>query len=170
MPASAELLAKVEERIKLDPDFRSTLATMVDAPAEGAGSYVRSAAEEINSTRRRSAVAEFRAGSLSTSEVQHLLGLGTPQAVHRQRSRGRLIGLQSGNATWFPAWQFSGGQLRDDLPRIVELLRRFTNDPVASDRAMRLRRDDLGGRSISEALDDPRWSSAAWGVLAELAG
>jgi hypothetical protein len=78
--------------------------------------------------------------------------------------------LQSGNATWFPSWQFAEGQVRDDLPRILELLSRFTKDPVASDRAMRLARDDLDRKSIAGALDDPRWAAAAWDALAELAG
>jgi hypothetical protein len=169
MPASAELLARVEKRVKIDPSFRAALAAFVDAPPGGAGSYTRTAAEEINSTRRRNALEEFRSGSLPTTDVQRLLGLGTPQAVHRLRSRGKLLGLQSGNATWFPSWQFSGGQVREDLPRALEFLRRFTDDPIASDRAMRMVRDDLGGRSISEAIDHPRWSGAAWETLAELA-
>ncbi|HEX4865195.1 MAG TPA: hypothetical protein VFV02_14085 [Acidimicrobiales bacterium] len=170
MPASAELLARVEKRVRVDPSFRDALAAFVDAPARGAGSYTRTAAAEINSTRRRNALDEFRAASLATSEVQQLLGLGTPQAVHRLRSRGKLIGLQSGNATWFPSWQFSGGQVREDLPRILELLRRFSDDPIAGDRAMRMVRDDLGGQSITEAIDRPELSAAAWETLAELAG
>ncbi len=165
-----ELLARVEERAKIDPRFAQALEALVDAPGYSAGSYSHTAADEINSARRRQAVDEFRAGSLTTAEVQRLLGLGTPQAVHRLRSRAKLIGLQSGNATWFPSWQFAEGQVRGDLPRILDLLRRFTSDPVASDRAMRMVRDDLGGRSISSALDDRRWSAAAWDSLAELAG
>jgi hypothetical protein len=169
MPASTELLARVEKRVRIDPGFRDALAAFVDAPPVGAGSYTRTAAEELNSTRRRNAVEEFRAGSLTTADVQKLLGLGTPQAVHRLRSRGKLIGLQSGNATWFPSWQFSGGQVREELPRVLDLLRRFTGDPIACDRAMRMVRDDLGGRSISEAIDHPRWSGAAWERLAEVA-
>ena len=169
MPAFPELLAKVEKRVNIDPSFRDALAAFVDAPPSGAGSYTRTAAEEINSTRRRNAVEEFRAGSLTTADVQKLLGLGTPQAVHRLRSRGKLIGLQSGNATWFPSWQFSGGQVREDLPRVLDVLRRFTDDPIACDRAMRMVRDDLGGRSILEAIDHPRWSGAAWETLTELA-
>jgi hypothetical protein len=35
---------------------------------------------------------------------------------------------------------------------------------------MRMARDDLGGRSISAAIDQPKWSAAAWDDLAELAG
>ena len=169
MRPSAELLARVEERVRIDAEFADALAAFVDAPGEGAGNYVSTAAEEVNSARRSNAAEDFRAESLTTASVQRLLGLGTPQAVHRLRSRGRLLGMQSGNATLFPSWQFSGGRLRDDLPRILELLRQFTSDPIASDRVMRLVRDDLGGRTISAALEDPKWSAAAWDVLAELA-
>ena len=169
MPVSADLIARVEKRVKIDPGFGDALTAFVDAPPSGVGSYTRTAAEEINSTRRRNAIDEFRAGSFATSQVQKLLGLGTPQAVHRLRSRGKLIGLQSGNATWFPSWQFWGGQVREDLPRVLAVLRGFTNDPIACDRAMRIVRGDLGGRSISEAIDDPRWAGAAWETLAELA-
>ena len=167
---SADLLAKVEKRAKVDPGFADALAAFVDASGQGAGSYVHTAAQEINSARRRHAVEEFRASSFRTAAVQRLLGLGTPQAVHRLRSRGKLVGLQSGNATWFPSWQFGDGELRRDLPGVLELLHRFTTDPVACDRAMRLVRDDLGGLSIASALDDPRWAAAAWDALAELAG
>ena len=156
--------------MRIDPEFADALAAFVDAPGEGAGDYVHTAAEEVNSARRRKASEGFRAESLTTASVQRLLGLGTPQAVHRLRSRGRLLGMQSGNATWFPSWQFSEGQLRADLPRILKLLRQFTSDPIASDRVMRLVRDDLGGRSISASLEDPKWSSSAWSVLAELTG
>lgn len=169
MRPSADLLARIEERVRIDRDFADALAAFVDAPGEGAGDFVHTAAEEVNSARRRKAAEEFRAESLTTASVQRLLGLGTPQAVHRLRSRGRLLGLQIGNATWFPSWQFSEGQLRHDLPRLLELLRQFTGDPVAADRVMRLVRDDLGGRTISASLEDPEWSAAAWGALAELA-
>jgi hypothetical protein len=96
------------------------------------------------------------------------LHLGTPQAVHQLRRRKRLLGLQSGNATWFPAWQFDLGRLRPDLPVILEHLARFTADPIASDRAMRLVRDDLDGRSLSDALKDPRTAPTAWAILDSL--
>ena len=169
MPTSAELLARVETRARVDPRFRDALEAFVDAPQRGAGSYTRTAAGEINSNRRRNAVEDFKAAALATADVQKLLALGTPQAVHRLRSRGRLIGLQSGNATWFPSWQFSGGRLREDLPGILEALGRFSRDPIACDRAMRMVREDLGGRSLSQAIDEPNWSLAAWAALAELA-
>ena len=167
---SPQVLARAEARAKLDPEFVSLLERLVDAPAGAAGDLERVAAGEINDRRQRDALDEFRAGSLATSAVQELIGVGTPQAVHRLRSRGRLLGAPIGNKTWFPSWQFAGGRMRPDLPQILDALGRFTADPIAADRIMRLRRDDLGGSSVASALDRPRLSRAAWSVLAELAG
>jgi hypothetical protein len=165
---SAQVIARAEARARLDPDFADLLASLVEAPTSAAGEYERIAAQQVSDRRRRDALDEFLTSALPTSAVQELLHLGTPQAVHRLRSRGRLIGLQHGNHTWFPAWQFSGGDFRADLPVILERLAEFTLDPVAADRAMRLMRDDLGGMSIASALDCPAWAGAAWGALAEL--
>ncbi len=166
---SAQVIARAEARARLDPYFADMLARLVDAPTSAAGEYERVAAREISDSRRRDALEEFLTSALPTSAVQELLRLGTPQAVHRMRSRSRLIGLQLGNHTWFPAWQFSGGDLRPDLPLILQRLAAFTTDPVAADRVMRLVRDDLGGISIVSALDRPEVAGAAWSALAELA-
>jgi hypothetical protein len=166
---SPQVIARAEARARLDPDFADLLASLVEAPTSAAGQYERIAAQEVSDRRRGDALDEFLRSALPTSAVQELLHLGTPQAVHRLRSRGRLIGLQHGNHTWFPAWQFSGGELRPDLPVILERLGEFTIDPVAADRVMRLVRDDLDGMSIASALDSPARASAAWDALAELA-
>jgi hypothetical protein len=165
---SAQVIARAEARAKLEPGFADMLARLVDAPTSAAGEYERVAAREISNRRRRDALEEFVASALPTSAVRELLHLRTPQAVHQMRSRGRLIGLQLGNHTWFPAWQFSGGELRPDLPLVLERLTAFTADPVAADRTMRLIREDLGGMSIASALDDPEWAGPAWSALAEL--
>jgi hypothetical protein len=167
-PASAHVIAKAEARAQLDPDFFELLARLVEAPASSAGQYDRLAARGINEARQRDAIEEFKSSSLPTGAVQELLGAGTPQAVHRLRSRGRILGHAIGNQTWFPAWQFSRGELRADLPGILERLRRFSGDAIAADRVMRLVRDDLGGRSISTALDRPETAAAAWVALDEL--
>ena len=100
--------------------------------------------------------------------MQDQLGYASPQAVHRLRTRKRILGAPVGNNTWFPAWQFDGGRLRADLPRILDLLALYTADPIAADRIMRLQREDLGGASIAEALDDPAIASAAWRALTAL--
>jgi hypothetical protein len=71
-----------------------------------------------------------------------------------------------GNQTWFPAWQFDDDRVRPDLPRILELLARFTSDPLAADRIMRLQHDELGGSSIAAALRRPKTADTAWRMLA----
>ena len=126
------------------------------------------AAGAVNRQRRAEVRRQFVDAALATADVQRLLGLGTPQAVHRLRSRGKVIGRQIGNATWFPAWQFRDGERRDDLDEILAALRAFTADTVAADRVMRLQRDELGGRSIAESLDRPRSGARAWAILRAL--
>ena len=165
----AQVMARAEARARVDPDFVGLINRLVDLPTGPAGELDHAAASAVSERRRRDALEEFRSAALSTSEVRDLLGLGTPQAVHRLRSRGRLIGLQIGNHTWFPAWQFSGGTIREDLPRILELLATFTSDPVAADRVMRILREDLG-TSVAGALDRPERAAEAWRALAELTG
>ena len=88
--------------------------------------------------------------------------------MHRLRSRGKLIGSAVGNHTYFPAWQFDADRVRTDLPRILELLSAFTADPLAADRIMRLKHDELGGVSIAEALRRPKTADAAWRMLAAI--
>jgi len=162
------VLARIERRAGRDPAFAGILAVLVDAPTDGAGRYKRETARELNSKRIDSVVAEFKAGALVTSDVQQLLRLGTPQAVHQLRRRHKVIGLQLGNATWFPAWQFQPGRVRPDLGSILEALGRFTSDPIAADRVMRLVRADLGDLSIADALADELFGPAAWAVLGSL--
>jgi hypothetical protein len=169
-PPSAHVIAKAEARAQLDPDFCDLLARLVDAPSSSAGRYERLAAQGINDARQRNVIEEFKAAALPTGAVQELLGVGTPQAVHRLRSRGRILGLAIGNQTWFPEWQFSAGAIRPDLAEILERLNRFTSDVIAADRTMRLVRDDLGGLSIAGSLDQPETASTAWAVLDELSG
>lgn len=166
----AAVMARTEARARVDPAFVDLLARLVDLPVDTKEALDRAAASEVNQRRQREALDEFRAAALPTREVQALLGTSTSQSVHRLRSRGRLIGLAAGNQTWFPAWQFSGGRLRDDLPDLLDALSRFTTDAVAADRAMRVKRDDLGGRSIATLLDRPATRAQAWAALSELAG
>lgn len=85
--------------------------------------------------------------------------------MHRLHSRGKLLGRQIGNATWFPAWQFRDGERRGDLDEILAALERFTSDAIAADRVMRLQRDELSGQSIVDSLDRPRKRVLAWSIL-----
>ncbi|MGV7660191.1 type II secretion system F family protein, partial [Mycobacterium kansasii] len=78
---------------------------------------------------------------------------------------GKVLGVTVGNNTWFPAWQFDGARLRPDLPQILLLLARFTSDPVVADRVMRIKREELAGASISEALRRKKTVNTAWQLL-----
>src|SRR6476661_7158259 len=146
--AVAPLAHRVAVRARRDTRFAKVLDVLLTAPTTPQGTLERIAARTLSDQRRAALVEDFVGGAMRTPEVQALLKLRTPQAVHRLRSRGRLIGAAVGNQTWFPAWQFDGGRLRQDLPQILELLTRFTSDPLAADRIMRLKRDELGGALI----------------------
>jgi hypothetical protein len=171
MAATADRLAeRARRRATREPAFATVLEAILEAPTHDAGELTHLAARRVNDVRRRLAVEEFTASSLSTAEVQARLGRASAQSVHVLRSRGQLLGRTVGNATWFPAWQLQGGALRDDLPRLLDALGRFTDDAVAADRIMRLRRDELGGRSLADALDDPKRAATAWNLLGALGG
>jgi hypothetical protein len=164
--AIAPLVRQVAERAQKDSRFAEVLDAILEAPTAPQGTLERIAANSLNEERRGALMGEFVEGSLPTPKVQTRLGLRSPQAVHRLRSRGKLLGSAVGNQTWFPAWQFDDDRLRPDLPRILELLARFTSDPLAADRVMRLRHDDLSGSSIAEALRRPKTAETAWRMLA----
>jgi hypothetical protein len=164
----APLAHQVADRAQKDTGFADVLDALLAAPTTPQGTLERVAARKLNDRRRAALVEDFVDGSMRTSEVQGLLKLRTPQAVHRLRSRGKLIGSAVGNQTWFPAWQFDGGRVRADLPRVLELLARFTWDPLAADRIMRLKQDELGDTSITEALRKPRTAEVAWRMLTSL--
>ncbi|ORV50090.1 hypothetical protein AWC02_05765 [Mycolicibacter engbaekii] len=169
MPTAAAPIARqVAERARTDAGFAQVLDALLDAPTAPQGTLERIAAHALNDQRRAAVIDDFVAGALPTPKVQELLRLGTPQAVHRLRSRGRLIGAAVGNQTWFPAWQFDDARPRTDLPQILELLGRFTTDPLAADRIMRLTHDELGGVSIAEALRHPETAPVARRLLASL--
>jgi hypothetical protein len=164
--STAVLARQVAERARNDAGFAEVLDALLEAPTGPQGTLERIAASSLNDERRGALVREFVEGSLPTPKVQERLGLHSPQAVHRLRSRGKLLGSAVGNQTWFPAWQFDADRLRTDLPRILELLREFTSDPLAADRIMRLTHDELGGSSIAEALRRPKTAEVAWQMLA----
>ena len=163
--AVAPLARQVAARAQRDSGFAQVLDAILAAPTTPQGTLERIAAHKLNTQRRTALVQDFVDGSMPTPDVQALLGLRTPQAVHRLRTRGKLLGAAVGNRTWFPAWQFDDERLRPDLPRILELLARFTSDPLAADRIMRLKHDELGGISIAEALRNAQTVETAWRML-----
>lgn len=169
MPAAVVALAdQVAARAEHDAGFAEVLDAILQAPTAPQGTLERVAAGRLNDQRRSALTREFVAGSLPTPKAQQLLGLKSPQAVHRLRTRGRLLGVAVGNQTWFPAWQFDHDRLRPDLAQILELLTRFTSDPLAADRVMRLTHDELGDVSIAEALRHPNTAETARQMLGAL--
>ena len=164
--AVAPLAREIEERARHDSGFARIIDALLEAPTLPQGRLERVAASRLNEQRRAVVVRDFVDGALPTPKVQERLGLRTPQAVHRLRSRGKLLGAAIGNQTWFPAWQFDNDRVRPDLPRILDLLTRFTSDPLACDRIMRLTHEELGGVSIAEALRRRKTADTAWGMLA----
>ena len=164
--AIAPLARQVEERARRDAGFAEVIDALLEAPTVPRGTLERLAARTLNDQRRAAVVRDFVNGAVPTHKVQELLGLRTPQAVHRLRSRGKLLGAAVGNQTWFPAWQFDGDRIRPDLPGILDLLTRFTSDPFAGDRIMRITHDELGGLSIAEALRRIDSADTAWRMLA----
>ena len=162
------LARQVAERARNDSSFAEVLDAIMEAPTGPQGTLERIAASSLNDERRGVLVREFVEGALPTPKVQERLDLNSPQAVHRLRSRGKLLGSAVGNQTWFPAWQFDDDRVRPDLPRILELLAEFTSDPLAADRIMRLTHDELGGSSIAEALRRPKAADTAWRMLAAI--
>jgi hypothetical protein len=166
--AVAPLAHRVAVRAQKDARFAKVLDALLTAPTTPQGTLERTAARTLSDHRRAALVEDFVDGSIRTLDVQATLKLGTPQAVHRLRSRGKLLGSAVGNQTWFPAWQFDGGRIRPELPRILELLARFTSDPLAADRIVRVKHDELGNRSIAEALPKPKTADIAWRMLTSL--
>lgn len=166
--AVAPLARQIADRAARDSEFAQVLDTILQAPTSPQGTLERIAASALNNQRQGAVVKEFVEGALPTPKVQALLGLGTPQAVHRLRTRGKLLGAAVGNRTWFPAWQFDDDRVRPDLPEILELLARFTSDPLTADRIMRLTHDELAGASIADALRRPEMTDAGWRMLAAL--
>lgn len=129
---------------------------------------LRTVARVVGDQRSRMAVQEFMQGSLVTRQAAEQLGVSSPQAVHQLRARGRLLGRTIGNQTYWPAWQFTGAGLRDDLGDVLADVTAFTTDALAADRIMRLPREDLDGRSIAEALDVDACADDAWQILRRL--
>ena len=165
---STPLADRVAARAQTDSGFAELIDTILAAPTEPRGIMEQVAAQALNDQRRTALTHEFIDGALHTGDVQALLGFKSPQAVHRLRSRGKLLGAPIGNRTWFPAWQFDDDRLRGDLPQVLELLADFTADPLAADRVMRLQRDELGGQSIARALRDEKTAAIARQLLVAL--
>ena len=167
MTAAVEPLAhQVAARAQKDAGFAQVLDALLAAPTTPQGTLERVAARTLSDQRRASLVQDFVDGSPRTPEVQALLKLRTPQAVHRLRRRGKLIGSAVGNQTSFPTWQFDGGRMRPDLPRILAaraspwIPLRLTGSCASS--------VTNSATSIAEALRKPDPAETAWLTLSSL--
>src|SRR5260370_2448019 len=141
MPPS--LARQIEARARRDSGFAQVLDALLQAPTVPQGILEVVAARQLNEQRRAALLEDFIDGALPTPKVQALLGLRSPQAVHRLRTRGKVLGAAVGNQTWLPAWQFDDGRFPPCLPGLLELLTRCTSDPVAADRVLRITHDGL---------------------------
>lgn len=165
----SDLIDRVAAVAATDLAARSVLQVLVgDRPTDPAA--LGTVARAVNGERRRVAIDDFVSASLRTSEViARLPGVTTRQAVSKMRQAKTLMGRRIGRETYFPAWQFGPAGLRDDLPRILVVLRRYVDDDaVAADRIMRLEREELGGTSLVDALGWRHGADAAWQILGAL--
>ncbi|MDP9406157.1 MAG: hypothetical protein M3O86_06090 [Actinomycetota bacterium] len=165
----ATLLERVAAAATRDPQRVEPVLHAILGETPRVSPTLRTVADRVNAARRAAALDEFRDGALTTRQaVARLPAVTTAQGVHRLGKTGRLLRRTIGNATYWPSWQFADAGLRDDLDRLLAVLRGYVgDDALAADRVMRLPRPQLGGRSVAEVLDDDD-RDTAWGVLATL--
>lgn len=164
------LIDRIAEEAEREPERVVPVLKALLGEAVEVTDPLRTVAALVRPERRRGAIAAFKAGSLTTRQACARLDVSTPQAVHQMRERGKLLGRTIGNATYYPAWQFTDVGLREDLPQIIAAITAFTTDAVAADRILRLPREEFGGKSTAEALDNASMAEDAWQILRHLGG
>lgn len=167
----SDLINRIGHLAAEDPAVRSVLQVLVgDRPTDPA-SFSKTA-RAVNEERLRVTLDEFIDGALRTSEVvERLPGITTRAGVLQKRDRKKLLSRKIGRDTYFPAWQFGAEGLRHDLPRLLNGLRAYIgDDAVAADRVMRLRREELGGHSLDDALRSRDDIDVAWRIIDSLGG
>lgn len=162
------LIDRIAEEAEREPERVVPVLQALLGEAVEISDSLRPVARLVRTERRHGAIAAFKAGSVTTKQACARMAVSTPQAVHQMRGRGRLLGRTLGNVTYYPAWQFTDVGLREDLPRIIAAITAFTDDAVAADRILRLPREELGGTSVAEALDDASITEDAWQILRRL--
>lgn len=126
-------------------------------------------ARALNRERRAQAVKKFVSHSLSADQVIDLLGLKGGSKLFELVYEGQLMARAESGVTWFPSWQFTLRDIRDDLGPILECIRKYTTDVLAADRVMRMGRFEIDG-SLAEALDENPFHEEAWRILHTLGG
>lgn len=115
----------------------------------------------VSRERRAVAIGDYTAASLTADEL-----IAACPAIADRLSE--LPSRTVAGTARYPAWVLAGDDLRPQLDPLLRLLGDYTSDAAAADRVMRLRRDDLGGGTLIEALDDPVRQQLAWQLLASL--
>src|SRR5688572_32811687 len=105
MGAAADALAKrARDRATREPAFATVLEAILDAPTEDAAELTHVAAGQVNDARRQQPLEDFRAGALTTADVQQRPGRTRAQSIHVLPTRATLLGRTSRNTTSCPAW------------------------------------------------------------------
>lgn len=131
--ALTELADRLEPReLALAVAAETRASTLVRALCQpSAVGFVHSDADPLAPARvrgieRRDALLAAEGGTLSTDEVAKLLRV-TPQAVHKRRALGKLLGFELGRrGLRFPAWQFTNTGV---LAGLDEVLAAFDDVP-----------------------------------------
>lgn len=170
----AEAIRVLRDRAGEDSDLAETirfLAQDVSGPKEpfaDPGSTVRAAARSVSARRHRLHVEARPVEALDTSEVIGVItSVNDRRGVDRRRRRGRLLGWRVGRQVVHPKWQFdwSRGDTRPGLARVLTALREVTNDPVAADTLMTAPREDLDGGTLAELFAAGRVDTVARLIL-----
>jgi hypothetical protein len=149
------VLAAVRRRLDEDPDrILPTLRLLADpdALAEPFDETTKELARTLNAYREATALRELRARSYTTADVAELLGGVSRQAVSARVAKGRLMSIEISGRSYFPAWQFVGGQPVQGLPDVIAALRECGCDTFSADAIMRGGLPEEGGRSPADLL------------------
>jgi hypothetical protein len=93
-------------------------------------------------------------GLLAGTEVAALLGM-TPAAVHKRYKAHQLLGIrEEKRRIGYPALQFSGGRVVQDLPAVLQVLAARRVDERAQLRFLAGSNDRLDGRAPIRALQN----------------
>lgn len=146
-----ELHDELDAAASRDPAVRHTLELIAGYREQPAHS-VQPVARKLNAARGAELREAFIADAYTSRQVAELLDVADHRAVAGRRSRHTLLGWTIGNETYHPTWQFTDTGPVPGLGAVVKALTALTSSPLAADRLMRRRRDDLDGRSLAELL------------------
>lgn len=157
-PKQVSLLRAVGRRLDQDPSIGVTLQVLVepDAAVEmDSGADVDravAAARELNQQRLNRRRDQFRSNSLTTSQVQELLGGVRRQAVALRVANGGLLSLELGGRSYFPDWQFTDDGVVPGLRDLLSALRAGGRGVLAADAVMRTAVPEEGGHTPAQLL------------------